>query len=120
MRLLDAFFTLAVPFIVVCVVVAVVVRSYAERRRIYEGTEGEARRDAINEKFRTNRGAVVIGVIFAMLWGVTVAGLVQESGAVAFTFVVSALLLIPFFTVCVGVIMLYTLAVHAWASYKNR
>lgn len=120
MQLLDAFFTLAVPFIVVCVVVALVVRSYAERRGIYDNAEGEARRDAVNEKFRTTRGAVVIGVIFAVLWGVTVVGLVQDRGAVAFTFVVSALLLVPFFTVSVGVIMLYTLAVHAYARHKGR
>lgn len=120
MPLLDAFFATAVPFVIFCVVVAVVFRSYAERRGIYEGTEGEARRDAINQKFRTNKGAVVIGVIFTVLWGLMVAALVQQWGAVAFTFVVSALLLIPFFTVCVGVIMLYTFAVHAWARYKGR
>lgn len=119
MSLLDLFFAVAVPFTIVCVVVAGVVRSYAARKGIYDGEEGAARRDAINQNFRTNTGAVVIAVIFFALWGLMVAGLVEQWGAILFTFVVSALLLIPFFTVCLGVIMVYMFAVHAYVKLRD-
>ncbi|MCA1789558.1 MAG: hypothetical protein LC667_06810 [Thioalkalivibrio sp.] len=66
------------------------------------------------------KDSAVIGVIFFILWGLTVAGLVEQWGAIFFTFVVSALLLIPFFTVCLGVIMLYNFAVHAYVKLRDQ
>lgn len=120
MPLLDAFFAFAVPVGFLCVLVAVGARSYDRVYGIYRGEEGAARRDAINQRFRTNTGALVILAVFLLLWAVTVAGLVERWGAIFFTFVVAVLLLLPFLTVCAGVVMLYMFAVHGYARAKDR
>ena len=120
MSVLDTFFSAAVPFVVVSLVVAQVAQRYASTRGVYEGTDGAARRDAINKRYRTNAGAVVIAAVFLALWGVTVAALVEQWGAIFFTFVISGLLLLPFATVGACAIMLYMFAVHGVAAMKDR
>ena len=77
MAFLDAFFALAVPFTIFCVIFAFVVQKYHAKRGIYRGPDGAARRDLVNTKYRTNAGAVVIGVIFLGLWGLAVGALVE-------------------------------------------
>ena len=119
MSILDAFFTVAPPFAIFSMLVASVTISHAKRRGIYAGEEGEARRAAVNRKYHTNMGAAVIGGCFVLLWFVTVAALVEQWGAIFFTFVVSALLIIPYFAVCAAVIMLYMLAVHGYAKARD-
>ena len=120
MPLLDAFFSVAVPFVVVSIVVAKVAQRYAGARGVHQGADGANRRDGINARYRTNTGAVVIGVLFLALWGVIVAGLVEQWGAVFFTFVVAVLLLLPVTTVAACAIMLYMFAVHGYAAMRNR
>lgn len=117
---LDAFFSLAVPFVVFGLIVAKLGLGYESVRGIYRGPDGAARRDAINEKFRTNRGAVVIAGLFTVLWGFTVAGLVDMWGAVFATFLIGVLLIIPFTTVCAVAIMIYMFSVHGFAKHKGR
>ncbi len=119
MSILDAFFTVAPPFAIFSMLFASFAISYAKRRGIYVGEEGEARRDAVNRKYGTNKGAAVIGGFFVLLWLVTVAALVEQWGAILFTWIVSALLIIPYFTVCAAVIMLYMFAVHGYAKAKG-
>lgn len=119
MPLLDAFFSVAVPFVIVSFIAAKAALAWQEKNGIYEGAEGAARRDGINEKFRTNQGAIVIAVLFLMLWGVMLAGLIERWGPEFFTFVIAALLLIPFATVCGAAIMVYMFAVHGYAKAKG-
>ncbi len=118
--LLDLFFSAAVPFMVICVVVAKLGAAFCERRGVYKTPEGEARRDAINERYRTNLGSLVIAVVFVLLWVLTVYELVQRWGAIFFTFAIGAVIVIPYMAVCAGVIMMYTLAVHGAAKAKSR
>ena len=120
MPILDAFFTVAPPFLLFCLLFASIALSYNKRRGIYEGAEGAKRRDAVNKKYRTTAGAVVIAGVFTMFWGVTVAALLEQWGPRAFTFVVSAILVVPFLTVCAAVIMLYMFAVHGFAKARSR
>ena len=118
--ILDLFFKAAVPFLLVCMVVAKIAFAVQRRRGIYASPEGALRRDEINRKYRTNRGAVVITVVFALLWVLMLLALIEEWGAVFFTFVVSALMLIPFMAVCAGAIMIYMFAIHAKANARAR
>jgi hypothetical protein len=118
--LLDAFLRLAVPLVVVTVVLAGVVVRYDRARGIYRGEEGATRRDEINRTYRTNPAAIAIGVVFLGVWGVMVAAMIEQWGAVFFTFVVAVLLLIPVGTVAVCVIAIWTLAVHAFANARRR
>ena len=118
--MLDLFFSIAVPFIILCVIVAKVALAYNADKGIYQGAEGAHRRDAINEQFRTNRGAIVVAVIFVLLWALTLWGLIESWGATFFTFVIGFLMIIPFMAVCAGVIMIYMFAVHAYANAKYR
>ena len=118
--ILDLFFKAAVPFLIVCVVVAKIVLGVHRRRGIYSSPAGVQRRDEINRKHKTNLGAAVIAVVFALLWVLMLFALIEEWGAVFFTFVVSALMLIPFMAVCAGAIMLYMFIVHAKANAKMR
>jgi len=120
MPLLDAFFSLAVPLVVVTVLVAGFALRYDGVRGIYGGEEGAARRDEVNRTYRTNLGAIVIGLIFLGVWGVLVAGLIEQWGAVFFTFVIATLLLLPVFTVAVCVITLYMYVVHGVARLRSR
>ena len=120
MPLLDAFFAVAPPFVIISLFLGALAVSYAKSRGVYEGDEGAARRDAVNAKYRTTTGAVVIGGIFVVLWGVTVAALIEQWGAIAFTFVVAAFLIIPFLTVCTAVIMVYMFAVHGYAKTRGE
>lgn len=119
MSILDVFFRFAVPVVIVGVVLAKLGIGFDKVHGIYRGPEGAARRDAINEKFRTNLGAIVIAGLFVVLWGLTVAALVDELGAIFFTFVIAALLIIPFTTVCAVVVLIYTYAVHGYANAKG-
>lgn len=118
--LLDLFFKAAVPFTILCLVAAKVVIAIDRRRGIYATEEGERRRDRINREHRTTRGALVIALIFLVLWILTIASLIEEWGAIFFTFVVGALILIPYMTVCAGAIALYMFVVHARANAKAR
>lgn len=119
MSFLDAFFSIGPPIIIGSLLITTFAVSVARSRGVYEGEEGEKRRDAVNAKYRTTIGAVVIGGIFVMLWGVTVASLIEEWGAIFFTYVVAALLIIPFLAVCAAVIALYMFAVHGYAKTKE-
>jgi len=120
MSILDAFFSVAVPLVVLTLIVGAVVQHYDKARGIYRGKDGSDRRSEINKRWGTNKGAVVIGVIFLGVWGLIVAALIEQWGAVFFTFVVAALMLIPVATVAVCVIALYTLLVHAIANARQR
>ena len=120
MSLVDAFFRFAVPLVVVTAVLAGVVVRYDRARGIYRSDEGVARRDEINRTYRTNAGAIVIGVAFVGVWAVMVAAMIGEWGAIPFTFVIALLLLIPVGTVAVCVIAIWTLAVHAFANARRR
>lgn len=93
--------------------------SFASGHR-FISVEGESVRDEVNAKYRTNLGAVVIAGIFVVLWGVTVAALIEEWGGIAFTFAVAAFLIIPFLAVCAVVIMLYMFAVHGYAKTRGE
>ncbi|MEE4329913.1 MAG: hypothetical protein V2J10_03540 [Wenzhouxiangella sp.] len=119
MSLLDVFFKIAVPFVVLTMVFAGFALRYDRTRGIYRGEEGASRRDQINRRYRTNTGAVVIGILFLGVWGLLVAGLIEQWGAIFFTFVVAALLLLPVGTVAVCVIAVYMFAVHAFARLRN-
>lgn len=119
MSILDVFFSLAVPFVIFGLIAAKVGIGFDRVKGIYRGPEGAARRDAINAKFRTNRGAIVIAGIFAVLWGLTVAALIEELGAVFFTFVIAVLMIIPFMTVCAVAIAIYMFSVHGYAKAKG-
>ncbi len=120
MFVLDLFFKLAVPFVIVSVIVAKVALGVDRTVGIYDSAAGEARRDQINRDYKTNRGSAVIAGIFVVLWGLTLAAMVESMGAVFFTFVIGALMIIPFMTVCACVIMVYNLAVHGYAHAKSR
>ena len=120
MHLLDVFFQLAVPLALGATVVAPLVLTFAKGRGIYRGEDGAARRDDVNARYRTNAAAIVICVVFLGLWGAVVAGLLQEWGATFGAFLVAALLVVPFGATCGVVIMLYVLAIHAYASLRDR
>ena len=120
MQALDLFFKMAVPFAILCVIVASVAVSYNRRFGVYDSASGAARRDAINRDYGTMRGAKVIAGIFVMLWGLTCAALVESAGLSAFAIVIGALITIPFMAVCTGVIMIYMFAVHGYANLKAR
>lgn len=117
---LDAFFSVAVPLVIFGLILSKVALRVDAVRGIYRGPEGAARRDAINRTFRTNQGAIVIAGLFVVLWGLTVAGLVEKLGAIFFTFVIGVLLIIPFTTVCAVVIAIYMFAVHGYANTRKR
>lgn len=119
--LIDVFFKFAVPLTIFAVAVSVAVLRYNRRRPVYSGADGARRRDAINKRYKTNRGSVVICVIVAVFYVLTVVNLFDHVGARGYVFatVVSALLLVPFGTVAGALILLYTLAVHFIASRKD-
>ena len=119
MHALDLFFKLAVPFTILCVIVAKLALGFDRSVGIYDSAEGEARRDAINREYNTNAGAAVIAGIFVVLWGLTLASMIQSTGQVFFSVVIGAVVAIPFMAVCVGVIMVYTFAVHGYANAKR-
>lgn len=120
MPLLDLFFTVAVPFLVIVVVVAKLAIAHDRKHGIYRTPEGELRRDEINRRYRTNRGAAVIAVAFLGLWGLTAWALVEKLQGTFFAVVVSGLLLVPFAAVCAGVIALYMFGVHGYAKARSR
>lgn len=119
MSLLDAFFRLAVPLVVLAVIFAGVAHRYDRTRGLYRGKAGASRRDEINRRYRTNTGAVVIGVVFLGIWGLLVASLIEQWGAIFFTFVIAVLLLLPVGTVAVCVIAIYMFAVHGFARLRE-
>ncbi|MEM7417785.1 MAG: hypothetical protein AAF389_20010 [Gemmatimonadota bacterium] len=73
-----------------------------------------------NEKYGTTKGAMVIAGLFVVLWGLTVLAMIESWGAIFFTFVIAAVIVIPFMAVCAGAIMIYTFAVHGYAHVRNR
>lgn len=119
--LIDVFFKFAVPLTIFAVAVAVAVLRYNRRRPVYSGADGARRRDAINKQYKTNRGSVVICVIVAVFYMLTVYNLFDHVGARGYVFatVVSVFLVIPFGTVAGALILLYTLAVHFIANRKG-
>jgi len=120
MPLLDAFFSLAVPIVVATVILSSVALRFNRSRGIYSGEEGAARRDEVNRSYRTNTGAVVIGVVFAGVWALLVAGMIEQWGPIFFTFVIAVLLLLPVFTVAACVIAIYMYIVHGVAAARRR
>lgn len=120
MPALDAFFALAVPLVIVGVVLARVALKYDETKGIYRGPDGAARRDWVNRTFRTSRGAIVISVVFVILWAMMVGGLVEQWGFTLFSVVIGVLLIVPFTTVCAVVITIYMFAVHGYANTRHR
>lgn len=116
--LLDLFFKLAVPFTVFCVIIAKVGIGLAKRHGVYSTAEGEQRRDEINRKHRTNRGAAIIATLCALVWILMLFGMIESMGAKFATFLIWALLALPFGTVCTGIIMLYLATVHGLANFK--
>ncbi len=119
--LIDVFFKLAVPLTIFTLLVAVAVLRYNRRRPVYSGADGARRRDAINERYKTNRGGIVIGLIVAAFYVLTVYGLFDHVGPRGYVFatVVGVLLLIPFATVAGALVLLYTLVVHFIANRKG-
>ncbi len=118
--LLDLFFKVAVPLVGIGVVVSKVMIARNKRKGFYEGESGMARRDQINKKYRTNRGAVIIGIACLGIWGLIVAELVNRCGAILFSYVVSALMLIPMFAVYSVLLLIYMGSVHGFANLKAR
>ncbi|MEM7469519.1 MAG: hypothetical protein AAF387_21935 [Pseudomonadota bacterium] len=117
--ILDVFFDIAIPLVVVGVVVAKLVLSRVGPQGIYATDKEKKTRDAINQQYRTNRGAAVIAGIFVLIYVFIVFALIEQWGAIFFTFVISVLMLLPVATVCGVVIMFYTFSVHAWANSKS-
>ena len=117
---LDVFFGFAIPFVIVSVVLAKVAVAWDRRHGIYRSAEGEQRRDEINRTYGTNKGAIVIGLVFLGIYGLGVASLIEEWGPRFFTFVISALLVIPFLAVTSCAIALYMGLVHVCANMKSN
>ena len=116
---LDAFFKVAVPLTIVGAAVAKLMIAVNRRRPFYPTAADERRRDAINRRYRTNRAALIIAVIFLLAWMVIVASLVEQWGAKLLTLLVSVFMILPVGTVCCVVILLYSSAVHLVANAKR-
>lgn len=115
--LIDHFFKLAVPIIVLSMIVSRLAVWRNNRKPFYEGEEGEARRDAINKRYRTTLKSIIICILFVGVWLLLVATLVDVWGYTALTYIVGGFLLLPVGTVCAAVIALYMAAVHGAAKH---
>ena len=116
--ILDVFFKIAVPVAIGGMVFAKLMIARNNARPFYSGAEGAARRDAINQRYQTNKAAIVIAILFVPIYGLVVAGLIEEWGPKFFTFVISALLLLPTMVVYSVVLMIYCFAVHGVAGRR--
>ena len=114
------FFDVAAPVAAVGFVVASFLIKRNAAQPFYPGAEGEARRDAVNEQHGTTRGAVVIALLFVPIYALVVAGMIEQMGARALTFVVAGLLVIPLLAVYGVVTMVYMYTVHGVAALKRR
>ena len=65
-------------------------------------------------------GAAVIAGVFVVLWVLMLLALIEEWGAIFFTFVIAALMILPLLAVCSCVIMVYMFTVHGIANAKAR
>lgn len=115
--MLDAFFAVAVPLVVISLIVAKIL---LRQGNPYQGPEGEAKRDAINKRYGVNKSCIIITIIMVLFYALVVASLFDRWGNVLLSYAISVLLLIPFGTVTVCLFLLYTPIVHAIGNVKAR
>ena len=119
--LIDVFFDFAAPLAIATVVVASIVIRTNKQGEFYASEEGIKTRDEINKKYKMNTAAIVIGILTLMVYGLVAAEIFEWAGksGTFFAIVVSVLLLIPFLTVYAGLVLIYTLLVHAIGNMKK-
>ena len=120
--LIDHFFELAIPFVVVMVIVSKLFIMIAEKKGIYASKEGAETRDDVNKRYGVNKGGIVIGILVFLVYLLCVGEIFERTGPSGFFFscVISVLLLLPFGTVGVMLFLVYTLIVHGHAKLKRK
>ena len=117
--ILDLFFSLAIPMIIIGLVVGFVIKTVMERRGIYQDDEGKAKRDEINRTHRTNLSSLIIFIIFLMIYAMIFSSLIDEWGHTFNTYLVGVIISLPMLVLAAVVIAVYNLIVHAKANRKN-